>query len=91
MNRKHHKTLTTHGEAYIVIDNIERWWLERYVEAVRPKSYRNHLFLNSNGKQCIKISRDLTNHFQMVTGVMKPITATFNTRHSIVTTVSERL
>ena len=81
-----HKTLTSHGEGFLVLDGIEVRWLERYISNVCPSSTCNFLFLNLVGKQMKKVSRAVTTHFQTLTGIPKTITTTNTAVSEIFTT-----
>ena len=82
-----HKTLTSHGETYIVVQEMEQRWLALYVQNFRlPTS--TYLFQNSQGGQCSKASREIKLQIKEVTGRQNNVTTT-NIRHTTVSKASE--
>ena len=82
-----HKTLTSHGETYIVVQKMEQRWLALYVQNFRlPNS--TYLFQNSQGGQCSKVSREIKLQIKEVTGLQNNVTTT-NIRHTTVSKASE--
>ena len=66
----------------------EQCSLSMYVKHIRPNSSSPYLSLNSIGRPVTKLSRDLTTHYQLLTGGSKTV-ATNNVRHSTVSRVSK--